>query len=186
VTTKSDEIELVKALGVTCELLGAQLSEATVRVMAGDLAAYPLSQVLGALTRCRRELAAGRFSLAAVIDRLDDGRPGPEEAWAMIPRDERTSVVWTDEMAEAFGVCYQMIEVGEYIPARMAFIETYKARVAVARANRIAVRWTPSLGQDSTGRETVLRDAVEKGRLTRAHVAKLLPSPPADLQALLK
>ena len=77
--------ELAEALAVTAELTGTELSVAAAKVMATDLAAYPRQQVLGALARCRRELKT-RLTMAAVIERLDDGRPGAEEAWAMIPK----------------------------------------------------------------------------------------------------
>ena len=94
---------ILQAIAVTAELTGTQLSEPAARVFAGDLAAYPEAQVLGALTRCRKEVR-GRLTLQDVIGRLDDGRPGAEEAWAMLPKDEAASCVWTDEMCSAWGV----------------------------------------------------------------------------------
>lgn len=175
---RDDPIDsLIDGLAVTAELTGTELSKAAVKVMALDLAAYPLPQVLGALTRCRRELK-GRLTVAAVIERLDDGRPGPNEAWAMIPQDEEGSVVWTEEMAQAFGIAAPLISQDQIIAARSAFIEAYQARVATARADRVPPKWTPSLGHDVSGRETALRDAEQKGRLTRDHVALLLPNLP--------
>lgn len=165
---------LLKAIAVTAELTDTDLSEAAARVMAEDLAMYPEKQVLGALIKCRRELK-GRLRINDVIERLDDGRPGPEEAWAMIPRSESDSVVWTREMAEAFGVVYSMIDDGDHVAARMAFIETYKAKCNEARNNSTPVKWEPSLGHDKNGREHVLMDALEKGRLPASQVAKLLP-----------
>ena len=96
---------LLKAIAVTAELTDTDLSEAAARVMAEDLAMYPEKQVLGALIKCRRELK-GRLRISDVIERLDDGRPGPEEAWAIIPRSESDSVVWNRDMAEALGVVY--------------------------------------------------------------------------------
>lgn len=176
---RDERVDLIQALAVTAELTGTQLSEPAARVMASDLAAYPLQQVLGALTRCRRELK-GRLTIAAIIERLDDGRPGPEEAWAMIPQDERTSVVWTTEMAEAFGVAHPLIASGDIIAARMAFRETYAALLTKARADQTPVRWMPSLGHDPGGRRPAIDEAVRKGRLTSAHAAKLLPPPEAD------
>lgn len=165
---------LLKAIAVTAELTDTDLSEAAARVMAEDLAMYPEKQVLGALIRCRRELK-GRLRISDVIERLDDGRPGPEEAWAMIPRNEEGSVVWTREMAEAFGVVYTMIEDGDMVAARMAFIETYKSKCSEARNNSVPIKWEASLGHDKNGREHVLIDALEKGRLPASQVAILLP-----------
>lgn len=165
---------LLKAIAVTAELTGTELSIDAARVMAYDLAQYPEDQILKALTKCRRELKS-RMSIADVISRIDDGRPGPEEAWSMIPKSERGSVVWTREMAEAFGVCYGLLEEGNLVQARMAFVEAYKDRCAKARDQGIPINWEPSLGHDPNGREHVLLEAVEKGRLTSNHVAGILP-----------
>lgn len=165
---------LLKAIAVTAELTDTDLSEAAARVMAEDLASFPEEQVLKALVKCRRELK-GKLRISDVIDRIDDGRPGLEEAWAMIPKREEDSVVWTREMAESFGIAIPLIEDGDHIAARMAFIETYKSKCAQSRNNGVPVKWEPSLGYDKNGREHVLMEAVEKGRLTRDHVAGLLP-----------
>ncbi|ALQ51887.1 hypothetical protein [Nitrosomonas ureae] len=165
---------LLKAIAVTAELTGTELSIDAARMMAEDLSQYPEELVFKALTKCRRELKS-RMSLADVISRIDDGRPGPEEAWAMIPKNESGSVVWTQEMAEAYGVCCQLINDGDTVQARMAFLEAYRDRCAKARDQGVAVTWIPSLGHDPHGREQVLVEAVEKGRLTASHAEKLLP-----------
>lgn len=166
--------QLMEAIAVTAELAGTNLSEIAARVMTQDLMQYPVEQVLGALVKCRRELK-GNLRIAEIIDRLDDGRPGANEAWAMIPKNESDSVVWTREMAESFGVALPLIDDGDHIAARIAFIETYKVKCAESRNNGVPVKWEPSLGFDKNGREHVLIEAVEKGRLTREHVAGLLP-----------
>lgn len=166
--------QLMEAIAVTAELTGTNLSEVAARVMTQDLMQYPVDQVLGALVKCRRELK-GNLRIAEIIDRLDDGRPGANEAWAMIPKDESGSVVWTREMAESFGVAFHLIVDGDHVAARMAFIETYKSKCAAARNDGVPVKWEPSLGHDRNGREHVLLAAVEKGLLTSGYVAKLLP-----------
>ena len=75
---------ILKAIAVTAELTGTELSEAALRVMAGDLDTYPEAAVLRALDRCRRELKT-RLTLAAALERIEgqDGRPGADEAWAI-------------------------------------------------------------------------------------------------------
>lgn len=93
----------------------------------------------------------------------------------MIPRDEAASVVWTEEMAQAFGVAIGLLEEGDQVAARMAFLERYRTLVQSARNAGELVHWTPSLGTDRLGREAALIAARDKGRLTHAHVAGLLP-----------
>lgn len=171
-----DSVEtLLDALAVTAELTGTELTKAAARVMVADLQAYPLPQVLAALTRCRRELK-GRLTLAAILERLDDGRPGPQEAWAMIPQDEAGSVVWTAEMAAAFGVAGPLLRQGQVIAARQAFVEVYERECARARTEVRAPRWTPSLGTDKALHSGALETAARLGRISDAVVAALLPS----------
>lgn len=178
---------LLQAIAVCAELTQTNFSEAAARVLAADLSKYPEDQVLGALDRCRKELK-GRLIPAEIIARLADGRPGPEEAWSMIPRDEAATVVWTDEMRAAWGVALPLLKEGDGVAARMAFLEHYRAAMLKARDAGTQVRWEPSLGQDPHGRERALVEAVEKGRLTAEHVTRLLPhleEPNPRLQALI-
>lgn len=163
---------LLKAIAVTAELTGTTMSESAARVMVDDLTRFPEEQVLAALTRCRREIK-GRLTIADVIQRLDDGRPGVEEAWAMLPKSEGSSVVWTEEMAKAFGVACPLMD--DEIAARMAFKEAYAKALNESRNAGTPVKWSASLGHDAYGRESVLLEAAQKGRLPAAHVAKLLP-----------
>jgi hypothetical protein len=165
--------KLVEAVAVTAELTGTELSEAAARVMVADLSGFPESQVLAALVKCRRELR-GRMTIADVISRIEDGRPGPEEAWAMIPKDESGSVVWTEEMAGAFGVAEKILRY-DLVAGRMAFLEAYKTRVQAARDLRKPTVWMPSFGTDSRGREYALMDAVEHGRMSAERATSLLP-----------
>lgn len=169
---------LLQAIGVTAELTGTNFSEQAARLMANDLSRYPEKMVMGALDRCRKELR-GRLTIADVVARLEDGRPGPEEAWSIVLpalEDERVTVVWTDEMAHAsFGARHLVIS-GDKVAARMAFVESYRHLVNVARDAGTPPRWLPSLGLDPFGREGPLREAVRLGRLPESHAALLLPS----------
>ena len=164
---------LIQALTVVVELTGTDLSQMAARVMANDLAQFPEDQVLGALNRCRLELK-GRLTIADVLQRLEDGRPAPEEAWSLIPRDEASSAMWTAEMREAFGVAYPLLG-DNLVQARMAFIERYKLAVQKAREAARPVEWEFSPGTDKAGRELVLLDAAEKGRISASGAAALLP-----------
>lgn len=165
---------LIKAVSVALEITGTQYSDGAMKVICADLSSYPEPQVLAALKRACREVRS-KLTLADVLQRLDDGRPGPEEAWAACPKDEASSVYWTTEMRDAFRIAYPMVAAGELIPARMAFIERYKAIVQQARDGRTPVTWEFSPGHDRDGRELVLIDAAEKGRVSVERVRALLP-----------
>lgn len=166
---------VIKGVGVVLEVTGSELPPAALRAVIADLATYPEHQVLAALKRCMRELKPRQFSLSAVLERLDDGRPGPEEAWSMIPKDEGSSVFWTDEMQAAYGVAAALIASGDNVQARMAFLERYRNLVQLARDARYPVKWTFSPGVDKDGRELAILDAVQKGRLGIDAARALLP-----------
>lgn len=163
---------LIQALAVTAELTGAQISEAAARVMVADLEPYPEIQVLGALARCRKELR-GRLTVADIVRRLDDGRPGPEEAWALMPLNEESTVVWTEEMAGAWGVALPLIEEDDRIAARMAFLESYRERVQRARDAGVPVKWTVSLGTNTAARTAAIEQAVRAGRISEERALAL-------------
>ena len=165
---------LLQAIAVTAELTGTEISETAARVMAEELARYPEPWVVAALKRCQRELRS-RMTLADVLARLDDGRPGPEEAWALCPRDEYSTVVWTEEMCAASGVARPLIAEGDDVAARMAFLERYRQEVQKAREEARPPRWTASLGWDVQGRETAVLEAVRSGRLTTDYAMAILP-----------
>lgn len=175
-------INLAKAVAVTAELTGTNLSETAIQVMLDDLARYPEHQVMGSLTRCRRELK-GRLTIADVVSRLNDGRPGVEEAWAMLPKDEYSTAVWTVEMSQASAVVHDLMASGDEVAARMAFKEAYNRLCQDARDRGEPVSWSASLGWDKNGRESALKAAVVAGRLTQQQAKIYLPE--VDLQGLL-
>jgi hypothetical protein len=167
--------KVIEAIAVTAELCGRVFSPAAAAVFANDLDGFSEQSVLGALTRCRKEVR-GMLTLQDVVSRIDDGRPGVEQAWAMLPHGEDTSVVWSEEMAEAWGQAAPLLADGDRIGARMAFKETYAKKVADARDQRIAPKWTCSFGRDVQGRQAALIEAVRHNRLSLEHATQLLPA----------
>ena len=165
---------IIQELAVTAELCGTEMSAAAAQVICAELECYPEDAVLGALSMLRRE-HQGRLTLASIISRLDDGRPGAEEAWALFPKNEMDSAAMTLEMQEAIAVASPLLEDGDNIAARMAFKETYERMVSKSRADRVPVRWSVSLGFDKQGREPAISEAVRKQRITIDHAIKLLP-----------
>lgn len=171
---------VIKAIAVTAELTGTELSESAIRVMEADLAAYPEANVLQALDRCRKELK-GRMTLAAILERVAecDGRPGSEEAWAiaLASNDEAETVVWTEEIALAMSVASPLLEARDKVAARMAFCEAYERIVRVARQAGIPCHWVASLGTDAGRRATALASAVQVGRIAHSQALQYLPAP---------
>lgn len=105
----------------------------------------------------------------------DDGRPGPDEAWGLVPHDEYRSVVWNDEISEAYGRSRYLLDEGDRVGARLAFKEAYEKIVKQKRSLGLPPKWIPSLGMDHAGRETAIVEAVQKGRLALESAMKHLP-----------
>lgn len=175
-----EQDRLVELLVATAEVIGDTLRPTAAAFMVGDLAGYPLPLLDKALAGCRRELK-GRLSLAAIIERIDDGHPAPNEAWANAIRaaDEAATVVWTEQTRDSWTVALPLIEAGDKIAARQAFLEVYARLTKEARAaGRMAVHHA-SIGFDASGRDSVLQQAVVAGHLAYEQVAEHLALPPA-------
>src|SRR6185436_17492219 len=102
--------------------------------------------------------------------RANDRRPGAEEAWAIAihSADENRTVVWTEEIAAAWGIAKGIAANGDEVGARMAFKEAYTRLVAEARGALRPAKWSASLGHDPEQRDK---------EIERAQLAGLLPAP---------
>lgn len=181
---QSEQEILLTALGATAEIMGTQLQANALLVMADDLSTYPLSDVLAAIKRCRRELS-GRLTLNAIIDRVHsaDGMPGAEEAWALMSKPEAETTVITGQMGEAMQVARPVLNEQGHIAARMVFREVYTRVANDAREWNIKPHWFVSLGHDKEGRAGPIADAVRAGKLALEPSLKLL-SPEAKVDLL--
>ena len=178
---------LAKRLALTAEICGSELSPRAIALMLKRLEAYPLEAVVQALDRVGSEFS-GRLSLAAIVERIDDGRPGPEQAWAQCPKSEDASAWWTAEMRAGFGAAQPLLADGDRVAARMAFLEAYRRELAAARAARRPPDWQLTLGLDEAGRRHALADGVERGLISLERARGLLPYPhdERDLPAALR
>lgn len=177
-------------LSNVADYYGRKLAPGAIQLYWNALAAFDFETVKRLLTE---HVKASRFmpTIAEILDaiRALDGRPEPEEAWSMVARslnDEGLTIVWTQEIAAAFGVALGLQE--DRVAARMAFKEAYQVAVAESRRQGKATKWTVSLGHDAHGRETPILKAVAQGKLTAEHAAGLLPyrdQPSAQIAALL-
>lgn len=171
---------LTELIYATAEVLGQDLKARAVMMMVGDLESYPVREIEAALARCRAELT-GRLTLAAILERIPSAQQhlAPNEAWALAlaSMDEAETVVWTDEIAEALGAASPILQGGDKVGARMAFLSAYERAVTIAKSEGRRPRWTPSLGTDPQRRKMVLDEAVADGRLPAPRAEALLPPP---------
>lgn len=185
---EADHTVFIGLLDAVCGLL----SRGTYRPSATNaalwfraLAAHDLATVRAAFDRHVADPQRGRFvpvpadilaQIAGAAD--DDGRPGPEEAWAIAldAADEAETVVWTDDIAQAWNIARPVFGIGDEVGARMAFREAYTRLVAAARSRGERAQWSPSLGFDGDRRRAAIEAAVSAGRLPAAELAAL-PAP---------
>lgn len=192
---KQDDFKTFTALlDATCSMLsrGNYTPNATsTALFFNALQSHSLETVKAAFSAHCQDPQRGRFAplpadiLAQITASLEaDGRPDDAEAWATALRasDEASTVVWTEETAEAWGICLPVMQAGDKVGARMSFKSAYVRLVAEARDRREPIRWSVSEGHDLAGRDDVLRLAVEDGRLPVAY----LPAPRGPIAGLLE
>ncbi|WP_186216275.1 hypothetical protein [Burkholderia gladioli] len=192
-----DKRQLMAELNLAFEAARQPLpSPQVLRLFFDRLMPYPLPMVVNAIHRhidtC--EFAPTPAGLLKHLPKASDGRPGPDEAWAIAIRsaDERETVVWTQEIAEAWTIARPVFD-GDEIGARMAFKDAYTRICERNRQLGVAPQWSVSQGFDAEKRVAVIAQAVQAGRLAlpqaKAAVPLLAgesdPAPTVDVEANL-
>lgn len=189
------EQHLIKSLAVTFEMIcGREIAKPVAALMIEVLDNYDPHHVDRALRRCLTE-CKGSLALADIVSRIPTARPSANEAWAMLPRSEADTVVWTDEMREAYGTALPIMD--DRIAARMAFMEAYNRAMLSAPNPMVPPAWSVSFGSDVAQRAQKITEAVAMGRLPmtsqflamveapKKEKAKLLPArKPTDDEAV--
>ena len=195
---------LVDELTALGEAFGEGLTAERQAIYVTALADIPMDQLRQAIRAAIQELkwfpkvAELRELAGALPGTLSDGRPGPEEAWARMPKGRRMeddSIVWCEEERVAYGVCRSLLLDGDQIGARMAFKEHYERELAEARSQRKPAKWTASVGYDIEHRLVTLATAVQEKRVSLEAALNFVPGerqtdfarmlPPAEAKGLL-
>ncbi|WP_445375974.1 hypothetical protein Acct_03580 [Paracidovorax citrulli] len=159
---------LAEELGATMELAGQAIRPAALSLLMDDLAHLPKPVLQMALARIRAE-HKGAILTGTVLQYADHalGRLLPAEAYAlaMNSQDERATVVWNNEIAEAWGLAAPLLAAGDKFGARQAFMEAYARITGEARATRRRPQLQVSLGYDAEGRTRAVQEAIAAGRL---------------------
>lgn len=170
----AEVVQLMEALAVTAEVCGADISPAAAKIMAAELAGEPFNAVITALVKLRRE-HSGRLTLAAIMSRIDDGRPTADEAWVMIPKSEEHTAVITQDTMNAMCVSDPLREDGDVVGAHIAFKDAYKKSVSDAKIAGTPVKWIITIGWDKSMRAGIVAEAVKLGRITEEKAMACLP-----------
>lgn len=192
---RDDFKEFTKVLDATCAMLSRdkyQPNQTAAAIFFNVVKAHDLATVKAAFAAHCADPQRGRFppvpaDILAQIEGAaeNDGRPGAEEAWAACQpaADQSRTVVWTAEMAEAWGIAWPLLHNhGDEVGARMAFKEAYTRLLADARKQRRPIAWSATLGHDEAMRADALREAVTIGRLPLT----ALPAPSGPVAGLIE
>lgn len=170
--------KIIQAITVTAELTGTQLSANAAAVMAEDLLAYPLDKVLIAFERCRRELK-GRLTLAAILERIDDGWQSAEEAFNTLVagwESEHLSILTTHTAMHAAESASALFNAGDKYRAGLAFKTAYERIVSEKKAKGIQPDWYVSAGLDKEQLAQLITEAAATGKITNDYALALLPA----------
>lgn len=182
--TPEEQDQLVDMLAVTGEVMGNELKPAVIMLMVKDLSEYPFHQVMKALERVRKE-STGKLTLKAIIDIIAPGGGwvSANEAWALaLPaHDEAATIVWTPEIAKAWQVAKPILDAGDKIGARMAFIPAYERLVEQARQAGRQPHFEVSAGWDPNMRDAAIQKAVTAGLLPPPKPEPMIALPPPEM-----
>jgi len=115
--------------------------------------------------------------LEAITGAMRDHWPTADEAWANAQAavDERNTVVWTEEAAQAwFQSAQPLMEAGDKIAARRSFIDTYERLVTESMALGRPPRALISEGHDADLRAAAIRHAESVGMISHDEAAHRL------------
>jgi hypothetical protein len=136
------------------------------------LSRYPVGTVLAAIEAHLSDTHKGQFppKPADLIDQIEkrnpaNQRPGADEAWAMIPKDEESNSVVTREMLAAYSIAVELLHGGDKIAARMAFKGAYERLCEENVLMGRPVEWVISRGHRKDDLHDVLKRAIEQKRI---------------------
>lgn len=182
VTDKREFAEIMKA---TLAIYGKDGSKAVLDLYWNALLPYEIDTVRHAFSHWLTDPDQGRFSPkpADIIRNIQHiaGKPdwlSANEAWALaLPaQDEANTVVWTHEMAQAWSIAQPIMQEGDKVGARMAFIAAYERLTKAAQGTGRLPEWSVSEGWDKETVKRTVEQAVTTG---------LLPKPKAEKYQLL-
>ena len=183
-----DKKEFGEILSAVMMLYSKDATAILLRLYWNSLIEYPLDQVRRAFDHWVKDPKQGTFmpKPADIIRTIQEVNGTPEsqwlsanEAWAIaLPAvDEAATVVWTQEMAKAWAVAKPILDAGDKIGARMAFIPAYDRFVDQAKRESRTPHYEISAGWDANMRELAVQNAVTAGLLPPPPQQTALPAP---------
>lgn len=156
------------------------VTDENARLWFGLLEDHGIEEVCAAFRAHMRDPQRGRFVPvpADLIGHIQATKPVPmsaNEAWAIAlqGRDEAATVITSNLIDHAMSACQSILDIGDKIGARMAFLAAYERAVSAG----VVPVWRLSLGHDQRQRVEVIERAAAMGLISQTHAAGLLPPP---------
>ena len=184
----NDKREFASIMEAVMLLYGKDSTPSLLRLYWNALAAHSIDQVRWAFDHWVKDPKQGTFmpkpadiirTIQEATGTLESQWLSANEAWAVaLPAiDEDSTVVWTPEIAKAFEVARPILEGGDKIGARMAFIPAYERFVDQAKRESRTPHYEISAGWDANMREIAVQNAVTAGLLPPPPQQTALPAP---------
>lgn len=179
--TNKDRVAFANFMMAVSSYYSEELSTPQVALYFDALSDYEIRDVENAFRAYAKDKKNRRkMPLAGDLTEYLDaatGRPGADEAWALIPKSEEASGMVTREMLAAWDTVRTLYE-EDRTAARMGFRDAYERFVKLARAEGQKVEWIASMGSDPSLRAIALDRGVAAGRITRevANTKLMLPA----------
>ncbi|CAM3486951.1 hypothetical protein YEEN111655_13400 [Yersinia entomophaga] len=177
----ADRREFAEVMKATLAIYGKDASKAVLDLYWNALLPYDIDTVRQAFSNWLTDPDQGRFSPkpADIIRNIQTiaGKPdwlSANEAWALaLPaQDEANTVVWTNEIAQAWNIALPIMQEGDKVGARMAFIAAYERLTKAAQGTGRSPEWSVSEGWDKETVKRSVEQAVTTGLLPKPKVEK--------------
>lgn len=181
----NQKAEFTALLATAMAVYGKTITTGMADLYFAALQQHDLAIVREAMNMHLQDPAAGQYQPkpADIIRNIQasshDGRPEGDEAWSMAvtASDESVTAVLTDEIQGALWVARPLLDMGDKVAARKAFLDAYERLVRVSRQQGKPAKWHVSLGQDPAGRAFAIENAVQLGRIGKdqadQHLARI-------------
>ncbi|MGL4486155.1 MAG: hypothetical protein ACRCUG_04000 [Yersinia sp. (in: enterobacteria)] len=182
-----DKREFAEIMKTTLAIYGKDASKAVLELYWNALLPNDIDMVRQAFSHWLTDPDKGRFSPkpADIIRNIQHIACKPDwlsgnEAWALaLPaQDEANTVVWTSEIAQAWNIAQPIMQEGDNVGARMAFIAAYERLAKAAQVTGRLPEWSVSEGWDKETVKRTVEQAVTTGLLPKSKGEKyrlLLP-----------
>ena len=180
INEKQEFFEVFKKCG---ELYDKIVKPERVAVYWDALSHRTIADIKSAINRHVQDSERGRFfplpaDITAQLPKELNAWLTANEAWATCPKDEYKSAAMCEEIGNALGVAQDLINDGDMIAARMAFIEHYNRLVEQAKMEGRKPEWFTSYGFDKETRYLADKQLIEYKNLALPEGSKLsLPEP---------